>query len=39
MDRFFTRLEKLFEEGLGPLIAVIGAEMMILAMIYFRYAE
>jgi hypothetical protein len=32
--RFFARLEKLFEEGLGPWIALIGAEHMILAFIY-----
>ena len=32
--RFFARLEKLFDEGLGPWIALIGAEHMILAFIY-----
>jgi hypothetical protein len=32
--RFFARLEKLFEEGCGPWIALIGAEHMILALIY-----
>ena len=29
--RFFARLEMLFEEGCGPWIAIIGAELMILA--------
>jgi hypothetical protein len=39
MNAFFARLEKLFEEGCGPWIALIGAEFMILAMIYFTRAE
>jgi hypothetical protein len=36
--RFFARLEKLFEEGLGPWIALIGAGFMILAWIYLTRA-
>jgi hypothetical protein len=30
------RLYQLFDEGLGPWLAVIAAEMMILAAIYFN---
>jgi len=33
--RFFARLEKLIDEGLGPWIALIGAEHMILAFHLF----
>jgi hypothetical protein len=36
--RFFATLEKLFEEGLGPWIALIGAGFMILAWIYLTRA-
>jgi len=32
--RIFARLEKLFDEGVGPWIALIGAEHMILGFIY-----
>jgi len=34
--RFFARIDKLFNEGLGPWIALIGAALMILALIYFN---
>ena len=39
MNRFFTRLEKLYSEGLGPWLALIGAEFMILAYIYLTRGE
>jgi hypothetical protein len=39
MNKFFTRLEKLFDEGCGPWIAIIGAEWMILAFIYLTRGE
>jgi hypothetical protein len=39
MNRFFARLEMLFEEGCGPWLALIGAEFMILAVIYLQRAE
>lgn len=32
IDSFFGRLEMLYEEGLGPVLAVIGIECMILAV-------
>lgn len=34
--QFAARLEMLFEEGLGPWIALIGVEFMILAIIYLN---
>jgi len=38
--RFFARIDKLFNEGLGPWIALIGARgrSMILALIYYKRA-
>ena len=37
--QFATRLEMLFEEGLGPWIALIGVEFMILAVIYLNASD
>ena len=34
--RFFARIDKLFNEGLGPRIALVGAALMILALIYLN---
>ncbi len=34
--QFAARLNMLFEEGLGPWIALIGFELMILAIIYLN---
>jgi hypothetical protein len=34
--RFFARIDKLFNEGLGPWIALIGAALMILPLIYLN---
>jgi hypothetical protein len=34
--QFFARIDKLFNEGLGPWIALIGAGLMVLALIYFN---
>ncbi len=39
MNAFWNRLEKLYDEGLGPWLALIGAEFMILAYIYLTRGE
>jgi len=39
MNRFFARLEMLFNEGCGIWIALIGVEFMILSFIYLTRGE
>jgi len=34
--RFFARIDKLFNEGLGPWIALVGAALMILALMFLN---